>query len=493
MVTKVKNKFYITTPIYYVNDQPHIGHAYTTIVADVLARYYRQKIGKENVYFLTGTDEHGAKVAESAALKNISPQKFTDQISQQFKDAWQNLAITNDDFIRTTESRHQKIVVNILNKLKAVKTPAGNEVLYETDYEGLYCVGCEKFILESELVDGKCPDHNKEPEQVKEKNWFFKLADYLSIIQQKIESDELTIYPKARKNEVLGLIKQGIPDFSISRSKKSVPWGIDLLWDKNQKAYVWVDALSNYITALDYPKGKLYQKFWPADIQLMAVDILKFHTLYWPAILLALDIPLPKILAIHGFFTINGQKMSKSLGNVVHPDELVKEYGAEVTKYLILSQFSFGSESDIKVEEFPNKYNADLVNGLGNLVNRITKMVEEYLKGKIKIDDLENISLKIGTEEMIEQLNFKEALFKIWARIQDCDTAIDQDKPWILAKSKNIKDQEKLKSVLGKYIKDLYIISINLKPFMSETAAKILKIITASKIKKPATPLFPRK
>jgi len=350
----MKNKFYITTPIYYVNDQPHIGHAYTTVIADVLARYYRQKLGDDNVYFLTGTDEHGVKVAESAAKQKITPQKFTDNISQQFKDAWQKLDIKYNDFIRTTEDRHQKIVVNILNQLKQTKTPQGNDVLYEADYQGLYCVGCEKFITEAELVDGQCPDHKRKPEKLVEKNWFFRLGDFLPAIKKAIEADQLIIYPPGRKKEVLGLInKQNMPDFSISRPVKSVAWGIDLPWDKEQKVYVWVDALSNYITALGYPDKELYQKFWPADIQLLALDILKFHALYWPAILMVLDIPLPKGLYIHGFFKINGQKMSKSLGNVVSPNDLVKQYGSEVTKYLILSQFSFGSESDIKINDFP--------------------------------------------------------------------------------------------------------------------------------------------
>ena len=327
-----KKKYYITTPIYYVNDQPHIGHAYTTIVADVLARFYRQQ--GADVYFLTGTDEHGAKIAESAAKTGVEPQIFTDQVSQQFQDAWAKLEIEHDQFIRTTDDKHKEIVTEILNKLKTAKTPQGNDVLYEADYQGLYCVGCEKFITENELDNGLCPDHNKKPEQVTEKNWFFKLQDFLPTIIEKIKNNELIIYPESRKNEVLGLLeKQDLPDFSISRSAKAVSWGIDLPWDENQKAYVWVDALSNYITALDYPDGELFKKYWPADNQVMALDILKFHAIYWPAILLALGADLPKQLNIHGFFTIDGKKMSKTLGNVIHPDELVDKYGAEATKY----------------------------------------------------------------------------------------------------------------------------------------------------------------
>ena len=474
------NKFYITTPIYYVNDKPHIGHAYTTIVADVLARFYRSQIGEDNVYFLTGTDEHGAKVAEAAAKEGLDPQAFTDKVSQSFKDAWVNLDIKYDRFIRTTDKQHKEIVTNILNQLK------DKGVLYEGDYSGLYCIGCEKFILESELVDGKCPDHNKEPEKLFEKNWFFKLSEFLPKIKQAIESGDLVIYPETRKNEVLGLIKQGVPDISISRSAKSVSWGIDLPWDDSQKTYVWIDALSNYITALGYPDGENFKKFWPADVQLMALDILKFHTLLWPAILMALDLPLPK-LYIHGHFTLDGKKMSKSLGNVISPNDLVEKYGSEVAKYLILSQFSFGSESDIKVEEFPNKYNADLVNGLGNLVNRVTNMIEQYLDGQIDKSLFKNET--IGDEE-IKQLKFKEALSTIWLIIQNTNGMIEKEKPWELAKTPAAK--EELRVILETLAAHLYKIALSLEPFMPKMSKEIIRILTEDKIKKPEQPLFPR-
>ncbi|PWB38496.1 MAG: methionine--tRNA ligase [Parcubacteria group bacterium] len=490
-MSEKKKKFYITAPLYYVNGEPHIGHAYTTIVADVLARFYRHELGDNNVYFLTGTDEHGAKVAEAAAKRGMEPQAFVDKISAQFKAVWQELEVTPNDFWRTTDPAHIKIVVDIINTLKQAQTPAGNDVLYEADYEGLYCVGCEKFIFASELVDGKCPLHNKVPEQVKEKNWFFRLQDFLPTIKKFIESDQLLIYPVSRKNEVLGLIdKQTLPDFSISRSIKSVPWGIDLPWDKTQKVYVWVDALSNYITALGYPNGKLYKKFWPAEAQIMALDILKFHALYWPAILLALKLPLPKALYIHGFFTIDGQKMSKTIGNVIRPDELVQTYGPDVTKYLILSQFSFGAESDIKVEDFPKKYNADLVNGLGNLVSRVTNMIASYLDGHVSVDKKK--IKPVGAAEIIN-FKFREALLSIWQLIQQANSQIDQTKPWELAKSIVPADKKKLKQILEYLAQDLYQIAAALEPFMPDTSAKIIRIITAKKISKPAEPLFPRK
>ncbi|MFA6466807.1 MAG: methionine--tRNA ligase [Patescibacteria group bacterium] len=475
-----KEKFYITTPIYYVNDKPHIGHAYTTIVADVLARFYREEIGKENVFFLTGTDEHGAKVAQAAAKEGLDPQAFTDQVSQKFKDTWENLDISYDHFIRTTDKGHKDIVIEILKKLKEA------DVLYQGDYQGLYCVGCEKFILESELVDNKCPDHNKIPEKLIEKNWFFSLQQFLPKIKKAIETGELSIYPESRKKEVLGLIdKQELPDFSISRSKKSVPWGIDLPFDANQKTYVWVDALSNYISALAYPQGKDFKKFWPADAQFLALDILKFHAVYWPAILMALDLPLPK-LYIHGFFTIDGKKMSKTLGNVIDPNKLVEDYGSEISKYLILSQFSFGSEADIKIEDFPVKYNADLVNGLGNLINRVTNMVEKYLDGKIKVDFKYT---QLGQEE-IRQLHFREALLTIWQVIAKDNSLIDQTKPWELAKDE--KNLGQIEKILQELILDLYNIALALKPFMPKKSKEILDIVTADKIKKPEKPLFPR-
>jgi len=479
-----ESKFYITTPIYYVNDKPHIGHAYTTIVADVLARFYREKFGNDSVFFLTGTDEHGAKVAEAAQKANLSPQEFTDQVSARFKEAWQNLEIDYDHFIRTTDANHAKIVVEILKKMKE----GGH--LYEGDYEGLYCVGCERFINESELVDGKCPDHNRVPEKLTEKNWFFNLQKFLPKVKAAIESDELLIYPKTRKNEVLGLIdKQALPDFSISRSQQSVPWGIDLPWDNSQKTYVWVDALSNYITALDYPSGKNFKKFWPAQMQVLGLDILKFHAVYWPAMLMALGLPCPKQLAIHGYFTINGQKMSKSLGNTIDPNDLVKVYGSEATKYLILSQFSFGQESDIKVDDFFVKYNADLVNGLGNLVNRVTNMVEKYLAGRI---DIKKFPKNLVGQEEIANLRFKEALAQIWQLIQKDNALIDENKPWQLGASDDELDKAKLKKLLQELVVDLYNIAGSLQAFMPIKAQAIIDIVEAKKITKPSEPLFPR-
>ncbi|MFC1662705.1 class I tRNA ligase family protein, partial [Patescibacteria group bacterium] len=351
----MEKKFYITTPIYYVNDKPHIGHAYTTIAADVMARYWRKKLGEDNVFYLTGTDEHGAKVAESAEKAGKSPKEFTDEVTELFKEAWAKLDISHNYFVRTTDERHHKSVDKFMEQLKK----SGS--IYEGEYEGLYCRGCEKFLTEKELVDGKCEIHDTEPEQLKEKNYFFKLTDYADKVQELIESDKMVVEPAWAKSEVLGLFKQGLEDFSITR--ESVKWGVPLVFDKEQMVYVWVEALQNYISAIGYgDDDKEFKKWWPASIHLMAKDILKFHAIYWPAMLLAVGTKPPEKQFIHGFFSIDGKKMSKSIGNVIDPNYLVEKFGSDATRYLLLSQFPFGQDGDIKAEKFAEQYNADLAN-----------------------------------------------------------------------------------------------------------------------------------
>ncbi|MBU1074666.1 class I tRNA ligase family protein, partial [Patescibacteria group bacterium] len=309
-----KGSLFITTPIYYVNDKPHIGHAYTTVAADILARWHKQK--GDEVFFLTGTDEHGAKVAESAKLANKSPQQLCDKNSKLFKEAFDNLNLSYDYFIRTTDQRHEKSVAKFMQKLY----DQGD--IYEGTYEGLYCTGCENFLTEKELVDGKCPDHLKEPEKISEKNYFFKLTKYLSKVQTLIEKDEIKILPEDKKKEALGLFKQGLEDFSVSR--ENVKWGIPLPFDKSQVTYVWVEALQNYISAIGYGDDRReFEKWWQNPLHIMAKDILKFHCIYWPALLLAAGEEPPKQMFLHGFFSINGQKMSKSIGNVIDPNDLV--------------------------------------------------------------------------------------------------------------------------------------------------------------------------
>ena len=373
----------MTTPIYYVNDEPHVGHAYTTIAADYLARFYRMA-GRE-AFFLTGTDEHGSKVAEAAAAASKTPQQLCDEVVKQFVDTWKTLGLEHDYFVRTTDQRHIDAVIKLLNNLHGAKTPDGREAIYKGVYEGLYCTGCEKFVTESDLVDGMCPDHKRVPEPLKESNYFFRLEPYLPIIKEKIESNELIIMPEERRKEVLGLLKSGLPDFSISR--ESVDWGIPLPFDKNQTAYVWVDALPNYISAIGYGDDpKQFDKWWnQAEIvHLMAKDILRFHTIYWPAMLMALGLKLPDKIMLHGFFTVNGEKMSKSAANTkIDPRKMAAIYGTDATRYLLLNQYPFGIDGDIKEKEFVTRYNSDLANDLGNLVSRVAKMIIQYCDGVV--------------------------------------------------------------------------------------------------------------
>jgi methionyl-tRNA synthetase len=370
-------KFYITTPIYYASGDPHVGHAYTTISADILSRYYRQFIGEQNVYFLTGTDEHGLKIAKNAEAAGLSPQNYVDGIVSEYQKLWTNLDITHNDFIRTTEERHEKFVRFFVEKLKA------NGYLYEAEYEGLYCVACEKFLVEKDLVDGKCPDHQRVPELSKEKNWFFDLngkhsgRNLLLEIKDLITSGELKILPEKMEKEVLGLLNQDLPDFSISRNKQNVKWGIPLPWDEEQLIYVWADALTNYLSAVEG------SQWWPAQVQLLGKDILKFHAIFWPAMLLANAYELPKVIFSHGYFTVDGQKMSKTIGNVIDPVEMTQQYGSDVTRYLLSTNCPFGDDGDINREQFVEKYNAFFANHLGNYVNRILTLAHKYYNGQV--------------------------------------------------------------------------------------------------------------
>lgn len=470
-------KKYITTPIYYVNDVPHLGHAYTTVAGDVLARYYRLK--GEEVKFLTGTDEHGQKNAESAEKAGLTPQAYVDQRSAEFKQTFEELGVQFDAdtiFMRTTNPEHKEAVDVFMKKLDA----AG--ALYEGRYEGLYCKGCEEFKTEKDLVDGLCPIHKTKPELIQEKNWFFKLSDYKDKVRSLIESGELAVEPEARRNEVLGLINDS-PDFSVTRER--VKWGIPFFKDSSQIIYVWVEALQNYISALGYPDGDDFKKFWPADVHLMAKDIVKFHAIYWPAMVLAAGEKLPKKIFAHGFFTLNGQKMSKSLGNVIHPHELVEQFGVEATRYLLLTQFPFGNDGDMSIERFRTLYTAELVNGLGNLVSRVTTLVATKIDGKChKGSSLGDTWMKQYPDQ-IELLDLYGAATSILEVVQDSNNYLDQEKPW------SESDSNKLKLVLGRLLATLEEIANMVEPFMPETAMKMRASINADKIQK-IEPLFPR-
>jgi len=459
------NKFYITTPIYYANDKPHIGSAYPTIAADVLARYHRLR--GEEVFFLTGTDEHGSKVAECAKEAGKSPQEFCDEISAKFQMVWDRLNISNNDFIRTTSEKHKAGVEKFLNKLHE----AGS--IYEGEYEGLYCSGCENFVTEKELIDGKCPDHNKEPEVIKEKNYFFKFSEYLPKVAEMINNDEIIVLPKSKKNEVLGLVKQGLDDFSLSR--ESVKWGIELPFDKSQVTYVWVEALQNYITGLGYGEdSEDFKKFWPADVHLVGKDIIKFHALIWPAMLLAAGLPLPRTVYAHGFFTVDGQKMGKSLGNIIDPDALIDEFRTDAIRYLLISQFPFGADGDIKAGDFVIQYNSDLANGVGNLSSRILSMTERYFDGLVPEKDFEFSDELAGIwrqyREALDSFQIDKAIDVIKKLNTFADGYIERNKPWELAKT----NEDQLKKVLYNLLEAIRHLAIMISPIMPDTANEIM-------------------
>lgn len=469
-------KFYVTTPIYYVNDKPHIGHTCTTVTADIVARYHR--LLDEKVFFLTGTDEHGAKVCQEAQKAGLPVQEFCDKVSQSFRKIWSKLNITNDFFIRTTHPEHKKIVQEVLQKIYQ----KGD--IYKAKYEGYYCVGCEKFVTETDLVDGKCPLHPKEEIQKQsEENYFFKLSKYvpqlIRAIEDKNDPHHYQISPATKQEEVLSKLKAGVNDLSISRA--NVSWGIPIPWDNTQTIYVWFDALLNYYTALQIV-GQ--EKFWPASLHLIAKDILWFHTVIWEAMLLSAEIPLPKEIFVHSFYLINSQKMSKSQGNVIAPEELIEKFGVDGTRYLIASSFPYENDSNVSWEKFKEKYNADLANGLGNLVARIAKLCEksEFSFPVATINAWERKNFLVA--EYLDNLQFDKALGYIWEHIKRIDKEIDEKQPWT-------KQGKELEDILGKLRIDLLEIASGLLPFIPETAERIQKQFSGPKIKS-APSLFPR-
>ncbi len=471
--------FYITTPIYYVNDRPHIGHAYTTIAADLMTRFHR--LAGREAFFLTGTDEHGTKIAEAAATAGISEIAFCDRTVQTFLTAWKNLSIEYNYFIRTTSEKHIKGVNKILEALRTAKTPDGKEAIYVDYYEGLYCTGCERFYTEKELVNGLCPFHRTKPEVLKEKNYFFRLSSYLPVIKEKILKGELVILPEERRREVLGMIEVGVPDFSASRER--VKWGIPLPFDPAQAAYVWVDALSNYITALGYADDPAhFDKWWTNGhaVHFMAKDILKFHTLFWPAMLMAAGVKLPDEIFIHGFFTVDGEKMSKSLGNFIDPNDMVDEFGPDGTRYLLVTQFPFGLDGDIQASRFVAQYNSDLANDLGNLVSRVTKIIETNFDGKLpERDDSAPgfAALKQQADATADAAYAHINAFRIGHAISESMTLVkaankffNDAAPWVLVKEGKLKEAG---GVLTACCEVIRIVSVLLSPVIPNKAREI--------------------
>lgn len=475
----MQGSFYITTPIYYVNASPHIGHAYTTIVADVLARYHRM-IG-EKTFFVTGTDEHGDKIAEAAQKAGITPQEYADKISAQFRALCPELSISNDYFIRTTDANHVETVRYILQKVY----DAGD--IYFGSYGGHYCFGCERFLTEKEIVDGKCPEHGREPQYIEEKNYFFKMSKYQDWLIEHIQNHPDFIRPERYKNEALAFLRDPLEDLCISRPKTRLEWGITLPFDEKYVTYVWFDALINYVTALNYPDGKNFKTFWPVAEHLIAKDILKPHGIYWPTMLKSAGIEPFQHLNVHGYWNSDQSKMSKSLGNIVRPLDLKDKYGLDSFRYFLLRDMVFGLDSNFSEEAFVGRLNSDLANDLGNLVSRAMTMAIKYCDGNVpeisaneKNSPLQEAALKAVAEmeAAFNDMSLHKALIAIWDFINITNKYIVEKEPWSMGKDPAQK--EKLTAVMYHLLAALRSIAIMLSPFMPLTSEKILHQIGAA-------------
>ena len=513
-MSEQNNTFYITTPIYYPSGKFHIGTAYTTVASDAMARYKRLR--GFDVRFQTGMDEHGQKIQEKSAEAGKEPKVYVDEIAAAAKELWQLMDISYDDFIQTTEKRHTETVEKIFKKF------LDNGDIYKGEYEGWYCVPCESYFTEKQLVDGKCPDCGRDVQLVKEESYFFNMKKYADRLLQYYEDHVDFIEPESRKNEMINnFIKPGLEDLSVSRT--SFDWGIRVPGDAKHVIYVWVDALSNYITTLGYgtDNDELFNKYWPADVHVVGKDIVRFHTIYWPIFLMALDLPLPKKVFAHGFIMMKDGKMSKSKGNVVYPEMLIERYGLDATRYFLLRELPFGSDGVFSPESFVERTNFDLANDLGNLLNRTVSMINKYFDGVIPSTDVEetefdkalvefaqNVCVKY--EESMEKMQFSVVLADLWSLISRTNKYIDETQPWVLAKDEA--DRKKLGSVMKNLAESLRYIAVMLQPFMTSAPKRITEQLGLSedmlawdtltvfgntiadnvKVVEKGTPIFPR-
>ncbi|HLR11699.1 MAG TPA: methionine--tRNA ligase [Sporosarcina sp.] len=505
--------FYLTTPIYYPSGNLHVGHAYTTIAGDAMARYKRLR--GYDVMYLTGTDEHGLKIQQAAESKGLTPKQYLDDMIAGIKDLWGALDISYDDFIRTTEDRHKEVVQKIFQRL------IEQDDIYLDIYEGWYCTPCESFFTERQLEDGKCPDCHRPVEKVKEESYFFRMSKYADRLLAYYEEHPNFIQPESRKNEMINnFIKPGLEDLAVSRT--TFDWGIQVPENPKHVVYVWIDALTNYITALGYgsDNDEKFQKYWPANVHLVGKEIVRFHTIYWPIMLMALDLPLPKQVFAHGWLLMKDGKMSKSKGNVVYPEVLINRYGLDATRYFLLRELPFGQDGVFSPEAFVERTNFDLANDLGNLLNRSVSMINQYFDGEIPTESLEATEFDETLQSYItntvekyeaamEKMQFSVALTELWSLVSRTNKYVDETSPWVLAKDEGAR--AKLRSVMLHLVHSLRHIAVLLQPFMTQSPKKIVEqlglgeellawdtlgdiqaIPTGTKVVAKGTPIFPR-